>query len=85
MRKVVAVSQNLVEVWAGTAGEALVVATFLEGNGIDAFVINENMGTIAPHLVSGVGAGAVRVAVYQRQADEAASALESRDNGDGAP
>lgn len=70
-------SHELVGVWSGTASEAGIVAAFLEGNGIEVFLINAHMGTVAPHHFGGSGGG-VGIAVRAAEAEAAAAALAGR-------
>ena len=44
-------------VYSGNAARADFVKSFLESNGISARMVDSTLGTIAPHLVSGGGAG----------------------------
>ena len=54
-----------VEVFAGTSIQASMVRSFLANADIDSFVVDDNMGTIAPWQVSAGGAGAVKVFVAE--------------------
>lgn len=62
-----------VPVFAGSAAEAAIVRSFLESNGLSTQLGDEHVGTMAPHLASAAGAGAVKVMVAR---DEVARALE---------
>jgi hypothetical protein len=50
-------------VFAGSSTEAAIVRSFLESNGIATRLVDEHIGTMAPHLAAGGGAGAVKVVV----------------------
>jgi hypothetical protein len=50
-------------VFAGSSTEAAIVQSFLESNGIAADLVDEHIGSVAPHVAAGGGAGAVKVAV----------------------
>ena len=52
-----------VEVFAGTTWEAGLVKSLLEDAEIEAFMLDENTGTLAPWYTAGGGAGSVRVVV----------------------
>jgi hypothetical protein len=54
-----------IEVFEGTTIEAGGVQSLLEESGIQSFIKNELMGSIAPWQVSGGGAGAVKIIVAQ--------------------
>ena len=52
-----------VEVFAGTIWEAELVKSLLENAEIEVFLLDENLGSIAPWYAAGGGAGAVKVVV----------------------
>jgi hypothetical protein len=58
-------NQNIVpvEVYAGTIWEAGLVKSLLEDSGIQTFLGDENIGTIAPWYSAPGGAGSVKVIV----------------------
>ena len=60
---------ELVVVFTGHTVEADFVKMLLEGEGIDAFLKDENMGTILPFYLGASGAGAVKVAVSRDDLD----------------
>jgi hypothetical protein len=64
---------SIVTVFSGSDVEASIVVSFLESNGISAWLEEEYIGSIAPYMAAGGGAGAVKVAV---EAQDAASAKE---------
>ena len=61
---------DLVVVYAGDPFEADYVKWTLENNGIQAFLKDEILGSIAPYYTAG-GLGAVKVTVAQRDIEEA--------------
>jgi hypothetical protein len=54
-----------IEVFEGTSIEAGSVQSLLEESGIQSFIQNELMGSIAPWQITGGGAGAVKVIVAE--------------------
>ncbi|HEV3387333.1 MAG TPA: DUF2007 domain-containing protein [Gemmata sp.] len=64
---------SIVTVFSGSEVESSIVVSFLESNGISAWLEEEYIGSIAPYMAAGGGAGAVKVAV---EAQDAASAKE---------
>ncbi len=69
--------QNVpVEIFAGSPMEAEIVRSMLTDSGIEAFLKDENMGTIAPWHVSAGGAGAVKVIISNADYDKAKSVVE---------
>jgi hypothetical protein len=52
-----------VEIFAGTIWEAEMVKSLLENAEIEAFLLDENTGTLAPWYTAGGGAGSVKVVV----------------------
>src|SRR5262249_46017999 len=69
-------------VFAGSSPEAAIVRSFLESRGIAARLADEYIGTTAPHLAAGGGAGAVNVVVDARDAARAQELLVERDRRD---
>ncbi len=67
-----------VVVFAGSATEAAVARSFLESQGIAARLVEEHIGTMAPHLAAAGGAGAVKVAVAEDDGDRARKPLARR-------
>jgi hypothetical protein len=65
-------------VFAGSSTEAALVRSFLESNGIAARLVEEHIGTMAPHLAAGGGAGAVKVVVETGDAVRAKELLADR-------
>ena len=65
-----------VEVFAGNQFEANMVKNLLENEGIEAFVLDEFIGTISPWVASGGGAGAVKVIVKEEDKDIATQIVE---------
>jgi len=65
-----------VEVFAGTIWEAGLVKSLLEDTGIEAFLIDENTGTLAPWYTAGGGAGSVKVVVPSTGCDAARVIVE---------
>jgi putative signal transducing protein len=74
-------AENLssISVFAGSSAEAAIVRSFLESNGIAARLADEHIGTMAPHLAAGGGAGAVKVLVEGSDAARAKQLLAERD------
>jgi hypothetical protein len=60
-----------VEVFSGTIWQAELVKSMIEDASIDAYLIDENTGTLAPWYTSGGGAGAVKVVVSNLDEKEA--------------
>jgi hypothetical protein len=60
-----------VEVFSGTIWQAEMVKSLLENAEIEAFLIDENTGTLAPWYTSGGGAGSVKVIVSTLDYDKA--------------
>lgn len=54
---------HLVEIFAGSFIEAEIVKSLLKNSKIEAFLKDENIGTLAPWQVSAGGAGAVKVII----------------------
>ncbi len=62
---------DFVEIFAGQHLEVELVRTLLEASGIEAFVFDSCIGTIAPWYAAAGGAGAVRLMVAPADAEEA--------------
>jgi hypothetical protein len=71
---------RLVEIFAGSSIEAEIVRGLLNNSGIEAFLKDDNMGTIAPWYVSAGGAGSVKVIVSSLDLDEAKAVVEEYNN-----
>jgi hypothetical protein len=71
-------AQRFVTVFAGPSFEAGMVRSLLERHGIAAHPDDENIGTVAPHLAAGGGAGAVKVLVAQNNVERARTLLARR-------
>ena len=70
-----------VEVFAGSIWAAEMVKSLLENAEIEAFLIDENTGTLAPWYTSPGGAGSVKVVVSSLDYEEARSIVkEYEDN-----
>lgn len=69
---------SLVNVFAGSAVEASLVRSFLESHSIASTFVDEHLGTIAPHIAAGGGAGAVKVAVAGGEAQRTRELLADR-------
>ena len=54
---------KLIEIFAGTVIEAEMVKSLLQDSEIEAFLKDENIGTIAPWQASAGGAGSVKVVI----------------------
>jgi hypothetical protein len=65
-------------VFAGSPIEASLVQNFLEERGIAARLADEFIGTTAPHIAAGGGAGAVKVQVASAEAGRAREILALR-------
>lgn len=63
-------------VFSGTLWEAGLVKSLLENNGIEAFLIDEYTGTIAPFYVAGGGAGSVKIEVANTDLDKALEVIK---------
>lgn len=66
-------------VFAGSSAEAEVVRSFLESNGIATRLVDEHIGTVAPHLAAAGGAGAFKVVVEAGDAARAEGLLAEHD------
>jgi len=64
-----------VEVFSGTGWEAELVKSLLENAEIEAFLIDENTGTLAPWYTAGGGAGSVKVTVSNLDLEKAKSVV----------
>lgn len=62
---------NPVEVFAGTPLDAGMIQSMLEEEGIEAFIYNELMSSIAPWQVTAGGAGAAKVVVSELDYEKA--------------
>ncbi|MEI7663444.1 MAG: DUF2007-related protein [Bacteroidota bacterium] len=62
-----------VVIFAGSIWEAELVKSLMENAEIDAFLLDENTGTLAPWYTAGGGAGSVKVVVSNRDLDDASS------------
>ncbi|MCC6694156.1 MAG: hypothetical protein IT365_00870 [Candidatus Hydrogenedentes bacterium] len=69
--------EELVIVFAGAIGDADFARSVLEGHGFTPYMSDEALGTWAPFYASPGGAGAVKVAVPQSQAEAARALLET--------
>ena len=67
-----------VTIFAGSATEAAMVRALLESSGIASYLDDEHLGTMAPHIASGGGAGAVKVMVSSEEAARAKELLAKR-------
>jgi hypothetical protein len=65
-----------VEVFAGTAWQAGMVKSLLENAEIEAFLVDEIIGTLSPWWTAPGGAGSVRVSVSSRDFKEAKSIVD---------
>lgn len=80
---------KLVQVYAGTHPEAGYLKTVLEGEGIQVFLFDEMMGTIAAPYIAPGGVGAVRVMIATSDVERAEPLIEDfrrggkRDRDDG--
>lgn len=70
-----------IEVFAGTSMDAAFVKTKLEDAGIQAFLKDDNMGTIAPFQVAGGGAGAVKIVINAKHYEEGKKIVEKFEEG----
>ena len=69
---------ELETVFTGTPVEAGLARGFLEENGLPAFLAGEYIGTAAPYMAAGGGAGAVQVQVGRADAVQARALLADR-------
>ena len=72
-------NDHLVQVYAADFNEAMEIQARLQNNDIESFIENENLGVIAPWLVSAGGVAPVKVMVAQKDLD-AAVAILSKSN-----
>jgi hypothetical protein len=66
---------HLVQVYAADFNEAMEIQARLQSNDIESFIENENLGVIAPWLVSAGGVAPVKVMVARRDLDAAVAVL----------
>ena len=74
-------SNEFVEIFAGEPWQAAVVKDLLEDNGINAFIENGLMGSIAPWQVTPGGAGSAQVKIFASDYDVAKELVNSFTNG----
>lgn len=67
--------------FSGTSMEAGMVQSFIEAHGIQAFLINDHMGTLEPWVVAAGGLNPVKVLVSESDYPEAAALLEEFHSG----
>ncbi len=67
---------DLVEIFAGSPMDAQIIKDLLIGAEIEAFLKDENLGTIAPWNVAGGGAGAVKVIISNLNIESAKLIVE---------
>ena len=65
-----------VEVFAGTTWQAELLKSLLEDSGIEAFIIDEIMGTLNPWWTGPGGFGSVKVFVSTQDLDKAKPVVE---------
>ncbi len=70
-----------VEVFAGKQWEAAMVKSLLENAEIEAYLIDEFTGTLAPWYTAGGGAGAVKVLVPGGDAEKAVLVVKEFEEG----
>lgn len=70
-------ADHLVQVYAADFNEAMDVQARLQNSGIVSFIENENLGVIAPWLVSAGGVAPVKVMVAQKDAEAAVAVLSN--------
>ena len=69
-------ANDIIEVFAGSSIEAEIVKSILQDSDIEAFLKDENMGTIAPWHVSAGGAGAVKIIINSDDYEKAKLIIE---------
>jgi hypothetical protein len=69
-------SGDFAVIYSGNIVQADVLKCLLEGEGIPALLEDEYTGMIAPYAASPGGAGAVKVVIFTRDADEARRIVE---------
>ena len=69
-------ANDIIEVFAGSSIEAAIVKSILQDSDIEAFLKDENMGTIAPWHVSAGGAGAVKIIINSDDYEKAKLIIE---------
>ena len=68
--------KELVEVFAGTTWHAGMLKSMLEDSGIEAFIVDEVIGTLNPWWTAAGGLGSVKVAVPAEDYDSAKLIVE---------
>ncbi len=66
-----------ITVFSGHEPEAILAQQYLQNNGINAELVDQNIGRTAPYLAAPGGAGAVKVIVPEGEAEAARILLEN--------
>lgn len=74
--------EHLVQAYAADFNEAMEIQARLQDNNIESFIENENLGVIAPWLVSAGGVAPVKVMVAQKDLQAAIDVLSRNDDAD---
>jgi len=69
---------KLVTVASGNSRDADLMKAYLESQGITVFLKGEFIGSVAPHLAAGGGAGAVQVQVPAAQVEQAQALISEK-------
>ncbi len=72
--------EHLVQAYAADFNEAMEIQARLQDNNIESFIENENLGVIAPWLVSAGGVAPVKVMVAQKDLQTAIDVLSRNDD-----
>ncbi len=76
-------NEQLVIVFAGNISQASLTQNILEIHGIDSFLKDEAIGTIAPWYAAAGGAGAVKVEVAESDVDRANAVIKEMSSKEG--
>lgn len=68
---------DLIDVFAGTSIEAGMILSLLKDSGIESFLKDDNIGTIAPWQVTSGGVGSVQVVISKHNFDKAKLIIEA--------
>ena len=72
---------NFVEVFSGELWQATFIKNILEDNGIEVFIENEFMGTIAPWIITAGGSNTAKVITSNMDYDLAIKLIEEFNSG----
>lgn len=71
----------MIKIFSGSYAETMNVKNLLENIPIDVFVLNQNMGTIEPWVVTSGGLNAVTLTINEEDFEKAATLIEAYKSG----